>query len=110
VRSLLESLRKVRHAKVLAGLRKVGGALTIKLNHLGAAECNTIRLLFAGTLDTFYELSKVCVRGRRVALLVLGIRWCCTPSLVEHTCAMMDKSILKMRQWHDAPFKLELPQ
>jgi hypothetical protein len=37
----------------------VSGAITVKLNNLGAAECNVIRLLFKGTLDTFFEINKV---------------------------------------------------
>ena len=59
VRHLLESIRKVRFNKIETGLRKVTGAITVKLNHLSAAECNQIRLLLQGTLDHFHQLSKV---------------------------------------------------
>ncbi|GFH10846.1 DNA replication complex GINS protein PSF2, partial [Haematococcus lacustris] len=58
VRHLLEDIRKVRYNKIETGLRKVSGAITVKLNNLAAAECNMIRLLFKGTLDHFYELNK----------------------------------------------------
>eukprot|EP00197_Chlamydomonas_leiostraca_P002388 CAMPEP_0202859202 /NCGR_PEP_ID=MMETSP1391-20130828/1423_1 /ASSEMBLY_ACC=CAM_ASM_000867 /TAXON_ID=1034604 /ORGANISM="Chlamydomonas leiostraca, Strain SAG 11-49" /LENGTH=226 /DNA_ID=CAMNT_0049538217 /DNA_START=974 /DNA_END=1654 /DNA_ORIENTATION=+ len=58
VRHLVEAIRKVRYSKIEAGLRKVGGPITVKLNNLAAAECNMIRLLFKGTLDHFYELGK----------------------------------------------------
>jgi hypothetical protein len=50
---------QVRYNKIESGLRQVSGAITVKLNHLGAAECNVIRLLFKGTLDTFFEINKV---------------------------------------------------
>lgn len=59
VRHLVEAIRKVRYSKIEAGLRKVGGPITVKLNNLSAAECNMIRMLFKGTLDHFYELGKV---------------------------------------------------
>mmetsp|Transcript_8058 Transcript_8058/g.21458 ORF Transcript_8058/g.21458 Transcript_8058/m.21458 type:complete len:224 (+) Transcript_8058:61-732(+) len=58
IRDLLEAIRKVRYHKIESGLRKVENADTIKLNNLAAAECNLIRLLFKGSLDHFYELTK----------------------------------------------------
>ena len=55
----MESIRKVRYHKIETGLRRVNEAITVKLNNLSAAECNMIRLLFKGTLDHFYQISKV---------------------------------------------------
>ena len=59
VTGLMESIRKVRYHKIETGLRRVNEAITVKLNNLSAAECNMIRLLFKGTLDHFYQISKV---------------------------------------------------
>jgi len=44
--------------------------VTIKLNNLAAAECNMIRLLFKGSLDHFYELTKVgiCIVSASLAV------------------------------------------
>eukprot|EP00195_Chlamydomonas_chlamydogama_P011762 CAMPEP_0202914660 /NCGR_PEP_ID=MMETSP1392-20130828/63646_1 /ASSEMBLY_ACC=CAM_ASM_000868 /TAXON_ID=225041 /ORGANISM="Chlamydomonas chlamydogama, Strain SAG 11-48b" /LENGTH=211 /DNA_ID=CAMNT_0049606395 /DNA_START=89 /DNA_END=721 /DNA_ORIENTATION=- len=62
VRHLLESIRRVRYHKIATGLRlglrKVEKAVPVKLNNLSAAECNSIRLLFKGTLDHFHQLTK----------------------------------------------------
>lgn len=58
VRQLIESLKKVRKYKIETGLQKIESAVTVKLNNLGASECNAIRLLFKGTLDQFHELAK----------------------------------------------------
>ncbi len=64
VRLLLESLRKVRHHKIEMGLRKLNGPMAVRLNNLAAAECNVIRLLFQGTLDHYWETSKVRAGAR----------------------------------------------
>jgi GINS complex subunit 2 len=58
VTGLVESIRKVRYNKIETGLKKVEEAITVKLNNLSAAECNMIRMLFKGTLDHYYQISK----------------------------------------------------
>ena len=58
VTGLVESIRKVRYNKIETGLKKVEDAITVKLNNLSAAECNMIRMLFKGTLDHYYQISK----------------------------------------------------
>ncbi|KAG2487535.1 hypothetical protein HYH03_013815 [Edaphochlamys debaryana] len=58
VQDLIEELKKVRNSKILDGLRKVSGAITVKLNNLSASESNKIRLLFEHSLNVWHQLSK----------------------------------------------------
>lgn len=59
VKHLLESVRKVRYQKLEAGLRMLDRAYPgVKLNNLGANECNMARLLLRSTLNTFQQLQK----------------------------------------------------
>ncbi|GIL74036.1 hypothetical protein Vretimale_4998 [Volvox reticuliferus] len=55
---MIEELKKVRNSKILDGLRKVSGPITVKLNHLSHAESNKIRLLFENSLNMWHQLSK----------------------------------------------------
>lgn len=80
VTGLLESIRKVRYNKIEMGLRKVSEAITVKLNNLSAAECNMIRNLFKGTLDTFHQISKVSVSTSR-CLSVVSVTGLCVSSI-----------------------------
>lgn len=62
---LFEELRKLRNSKIRDGLRKVTGAVTIKLNNLASAECNAIRLLFKNSLNLWHQVGKVRPPSRR---------------------------------------------
>lgn len=59
-RELIEMIRKVRFNKIDSGLQMLQGPMTVKLNNLSAMEINTIRPFFAGALNQFWKLSKVC--------------------------------------------------
>eukprot|EP00983_Pelagomonas_calceolata_P033729 1056843-Pelagomonas_calceolata.AAC.2 len=54
-----EGCSKTAAGRLAESWLQVENADTIKLNNLAAAECNLIRLLFKGSLDHFYELTKV---------------------------------------------------
>ncbi|PNH10467.1 DNA replication complex GINS protein PSF2 [Tetrabaena socialis] len=58
VQDLIEELKKVRNSKILDGLRKVSGPITVKLNNLSASESNKIRLLFENSLNMWHQLAK----------------------------------------------------
>eukprot|EP00198_Chlamydomonas_reinhardtii_P000239 XP_001689574.1 DNA replication complex GINS protein [Chlamydomonas reinhardtii] len=58
IMDLVEELKKVRNSKILDGLRKVSGPITVKLNNLSASESNKIRLLFENSLNMWHQLSK----------------------------------------------------
>ncbi len=59
ITDLIEELKKVRNSKILDGLRKVSGPITVKLNNLSASESNKIRLLFENSLNMWHQLTKV---------------------------------------------------
>ncbi|KAG2449027.1 hypothetical protein HYH02_005779 [Chlamydomonas schloesseri] len=58
IMDLVEELKKVRNSKILDGLRKVSGPITVKLNNLSASESNKIRLLFENSLNMWHQLAK----------------------------------------------------
>lgn len=58
ITDLIEELKKVRNSKILDGLRKVSGPITVKLNNLSASESNKIRLLFENSLNMWHQLTK----------------------------------------------------
>lgn len=64
ITDLIEELKKVRNSKILDGLRKVSGPITVKLNNLSASESNKIRLLFENSLNMWHQLTKVSVLSR----------------------------------------------